>query len=144
MADELTGAAMVREFFRLQYEGDYDQAFARFGAPCFTVVTASDENPDLTAAIPWAGYRHEGKEGYAALNHALFGEFAVEQFEPQHVSDAGERIFVEGRFRFRHKTTGRVADSDFCCRFTLNESGRIAAVQFYENTHAVAMARGEG
>ena len=137
---ELTGIPMVKEFFRLQYEGDYEQAFRRFGGDGFVVVTSSDENKELIAAIPWAGYRHDGKEGYAELNGALFGEFDVEQFEPQHFSDAGERIFVEGHFRFRHKATGKIADSDFCCRFIV-EDDKITAVQFYENTYGVAEAR---
>ncbi|MEM9798182.1 MAG: nuclear transport factor 2 family protein [Pseudomonadota bacterium] len=137
---ELTGPEMVKEFFRLQYEGDYEQAFRRFGADGFTVITASNANPELTAAIPWAGYVHDGQDGYAALNEVLFGEFDVEEFAPQHFADAGDRVYVEGHFRFRHKKTGKVADSDFCCRFLL-ENDRIKAIQFYENTFAVAEAR---
>lgn len=140
---ESSGVEMVRAFFELQYAGDYAEAARRHAGPGFSVVTASVDAPDLTAAIPWAGHRHEGVEGYAALNEALFGEFAVEAFDVHNIADAGARVFVEGRFRFRHKATGRVAESDFCCRVSL-EDGKIAAIQFYENTHAVAAARAGG
>jgi len=49
-------------------------------------------------------------------------------------------VFVEGSFRFRHRQTGRIAESDWLARFDMRD-GRIAGGQFYENTYAVAAAR---
>ncbi|MDY6940456.1 MAG: hypothetical protein SWY16_22715 [Cyanobacteriota bacterium] len=53
---------------------------------------------------------------------------------------AGDRVFVEGHFTFRHRTTGKIADSDFLAAFRM-ENGRISGGQFYENTAGVAAAR---
>ena len=69
-------------------------------------MTASVDALDSTAAIPWAGCRHEGAEGYTAL----FNEFAVEAFDVHNAVDVSARVFVEGRFR--HEATGRMVESD--------------------------------
>ena len=140
--DTMSNADRVRDFFRLQYAGDYAQGFARHAHADFRFVTGSDGDADLRAAIPWAGYVHEGQDGYRSLYEGLFGEYDVEAFEPRSfaeaVTDDGAKVYVEGRFR--HKTTGRIAESDWCARFDMRD-GRIAGGQFFENTYAVAMAR---
>ena len=138
----MTNADKVREFFRLQYAGDYDEGFARYAHPDFRFVVASRDNDALRAAIPWAGYTHEGRAGYEGLYNALFGEYDVETFEPTAFTEAadGGKVYVEGHFRFRHKETGKIADSDWCARFDMRD-GRIAGGQFFENTQAVADAR---
>ena len=121
---DLLNADRVREFFRLQYAGDYQEGFRRFAGDEFTFVTGSADNPELRHAIPWAGYDHVGRDGYADLYEKLFGEFDVESFEPRSFVEGGSKVYVEGHFRFRHKDTGKIADSDWCARFDM-KNGRI-------------------
>ena len=130
----------VREFFRLQYAGDYEEGFRRFALDGFRFVVSSADNPGLREAIPWAGHTHKGREGYENLYNQLFGEFDVDTFEPRSFAEADGKVYVEGHFRFVHKTTGKVADSDWCARFDM-EGGRIQGGQFFENTFDVATAR---
>ncbi len=137
---EQSNVEKVRHFFELQYAGRADEGFRLYGHDDFRFVTGSAGNDELRAAIPWAGYVHEGEEGYAELYSKLFGEFDVEEFTPHSFAEAGERVYVEGHFLFRHKQTGKLADSDWCARFDM-KGGRIAGGQFFENTFAVAAAR---
>lgn len=103
-------------------------------------MTDSADNPDLRAAIPWACYDHMGAEGHANLYAQLLGEFDVEAFEPRSFAEAGGKVCVEGRSRFRRKETGKVADSDWCARLDTKD-GRITGGRFYENAQRVAAAR---
>ena len=84
---------VVREFFRLQYAGDYEEGFRRFAHDGFRFVVASRGNADLTAAIPWAGRTHHGRAGYEDLYNQLFGEFDVETFEPVSFVAAGGKVW---------------------------------------------------
>lgn len=136
----LSNTEKVAKFFELQYQGDFDTAFGEYADPDFYWIVSSAENDELRAAIPWAGYRHKGKEGYLELTSQLFGEFDVIEFEPQHYLDGGDRVLVQGHFRFKHKKTGKIADSDWIARFDI-KNGKIAGGQFFENTYAVAAAR---
>ena len=130
----------VRGFLAAQYEGDFDKAFGEFAQPDFKWVVSTAGNDDLRAAIPWAGYEHNGKEGYIRLTTLLFSEFEPLEFTPSKFTDAGESVFVEGRFVFRHRKTAKIAVSDFISRFDMRD-GRVAGGQFYENTAGVAEAR---
>jgi ketosteroid isomerase-like protein len=94
----------------------------------------------LRAAIPWAGHVHAGQAGYAELTRQLFSEFEPLVFEATSYSEAGDKVFVEGHFRFRHRASGKIADSDWLARFDMRD-GVIGGGQFYENTYAVARAR---
>lgn len=138
--NEMSNAKKVQEFFRLQYEGNYAEGFKLYGHDAFRFVTGSDDNPELRHAIPWAGYPHIGRDGYEDLYQKLFGEFDVEEFAPRSFAEAGDKVYVEGHFRFRHKQTGKIADSDWCARFDMKD-GLIAGGQFFENTFGVADAR---
>lgn len=137
---EMSNTEKVREFFRLQYEGNYEDGFRLYGHDDFRFVTGSDANPELRKAIPWAGYPHIGRDGYEDLYQKLFGEFDVEEFATHSFAEAADNVYVEGHFRFKHKTTGKVADSDWCARFDMKD-GRIVGGQFFENTFGVANAR---
>ncbi len=130
----------VRGFLTAQYEGDFDTAFSRYAQPEFSWIVSTDDNDELRKAIPWAGHRHNGKEGYANLTAMLFSEFESLEFSPTRFTDADGHVFVEGRFVFRHRETGRLAVSDFISRFDMRDH-RIAGGQFYENTQGVAAAR---
>ena len=136
----LTNVQTVQKFFEAQYAGDLDHAFQAYAQTNFQWIVASGSNEALRAAIPWAGYTHQGKEGYVRFVTLLFSEFEALEFEPGRYTDAGDRVFVEGHFIFRHRKTGKIADSDWVARFDMN-AGRIAGGQFYENTAGVAAAR---
>jgi uncharacterized protein len=131
---------VVKKFLESQYAGDFDTAFGQYALPEFTWIVGSHKNERLKALIPWAGYEHYGREGYQNLTNMLFGEFEPLTFEPQHFTDAGDRVFVEGHFTFRHRQTEKIADSDFIALFRFKE-GKISGGQFYENTADVAAAR---
>ncbi|WP_299869696.1 nuclear transport factor 2 family protein [uncultured Hoeflea sp.] len=130
----------VRGFLEAQYAGDLDTAFGKFAQADFTWVVSTAANDALRASIPWAGYAHKGKEGYIRLTTLLFSEFQALEFTPTKFTDAGDSVFVEGRFVFRHRETTKLAVSDFISRFDMRD-GRISGGQFYENTAAVAQAR---
>ena len=135
-----TNVETVQKFFEAQYAGEFDHAFQTYAHPNFQWVVSSGNNEELRSAIPWAGYTHQGKDGYVRLVTLLFSEFEALEFEPDRYTDAGDRVFVEGHFTFRHRQTGKIADSDWIARFNM-ESGRITGGQFYENTAGVAAAR---
>ncbi|MEM9460323.1 MAG: nuclear transport factor 2 family protein [Myxococcota bacterium] len=137
---DTTNITAVRRFLELQYQGDIEEAFRRYAHPDFRWVVSTRDHDELREAIPWAGYTHEGRQGYERLVGQLFSEFESLEFSPKDFIDAGDRVFVEGRFVFRHRQTARLAVSDFLGRFDLRQ-GRIAGGQFYENTAAVADAR---
>jgi ketosteroid isomerase-like protein len=131
---------IARQFFELIYAGDYDRAFSDCAHSDYRFVVGSSGNASLQAAIPWAGYTHEGREGYIALMNMIFSEFEPLSFETRRYSDTGDTVFVEGHFSFRHRATGKIADSDWVVRFDM-KNGRMAGGQFYENTYAIAAAR---
>ena len=139
MADSANVQA-VRGFLTAQYAGDFETAFRDFALPDFRWIVSTADNDDLRAVIPWAGYSHDGKEGYVHLTNCLFSEFEALEFNPSRFTDAGDMVFVEGRFVFRHRKTAKIAVSDFVSRFDMRD-GRIAGGQFYENTAAIADAR---
>lgn len=132
--------AAAKKFFEAQYSGDFETAFRNYVQPDFTFVVASGDNDALRAVIPWAGYAHNGRAGYEHLTNLLFSEYEPFEFDTHRFSDTGDQVFVEGHFLFRHRETGRLADSDFIARFEMRD-GKIAGGQFYENTWAVAEAR---
>jgi ketosteroid isomerase-like protein len=130
----------VRRFLEAIYAGDYQRAFSDYAHNDYRFAVGSTEDGDLRAAIPWAGHVHVGQSGYAELMRQLFSEFEPLSFEARSYVEADDKVFVEGHFRFRHRTTGRIADSDWLTRFDIKD-GRITGGQFYENTYAVAKAR---
>ena len=136
----LTNTQIVQDFLAAQYAGEFDRAFKDYAHPNFQWIVGSENNEALRAVIPWAGYTHQGKDGYIRLTTLLFSEFEALNFEPQHYTDAGDRVYVEGHFTFRHLKTGKIADSDWIARFDL-KGDRISGGQFYENTAGVAQAR---
>jgi ketosteroid isomerase-like protein len=138
--DTRSDVETARRFFEAIYAGDYDRAFCDFAHPDYRFVVGSSDNADLQAAIRWAGHVHAGQAGYAELTRQLFSEFEPLSFETRSYAETGDKVFVEGHFRFRHRNTGKTADSDWLVRFDMKE-GRMAGGQFYENTYAVAAAR---
>ncbi len=134
-----SNADVVRAFYAAQYAGDPEKAFDD-NAASDLVFLVSTVNEDLRCAIPWAGYEHKGRAGFLDLVEKLFGEFEPLEFEADHYAEAGDTVFVEGHFVFKHRQTGKTAVSDWFGRFRMRD-GRIADAKFYENTAAVAAAR---
>jgi ketosteroid isomerase-like protein len=131
---------VARLFLEAIYANDFERAFAEYAHPSYRFVVSSLANPDLTAAIPWAGRVHVGRDGYQELTRQLFAEFEPVSFEARRFTATAERVFVEGHFTFRHRLTAKIADSDWLARFDFAD-GRIVGGQFYENTYAIAAAR---
>jgi uncharacterized protein len=132
---------VAKAFLEAQYKGEFDRGFQDYASSAgFSWVVSTDNNAALTALIPWAGFKHHGKEEYMELTKMLYSEFEVLEFQPRRFTDAGSCVFVEGDFKFRHYQTQRIAESDFVSRFDMVD-GRITGGQFYENTAAVAEAR---
>ena len=130
--------SIARAFYDHVYAGEVDAVLAMLSDDFTWLVGV--ESDDLTAAIPWAGRILRGRDGFAELNTTLFGEFEVLEFEAREFHPAGDHVFVEGHFRFRHKTTGKTAASDWLARFDIT-GGQIQGGHFFENTYAVAAAR---
>ena len=135
-----TNTDAVKRFFELQYSGKYEEAFSGFANPEFSWAVGMSANPELTAAIPWAGRRLNGVDGYKELTGQLFGEYEPLEFDARRYHDTGEVVFAEGYFKFRHRRTGKIAEAEFAMRFDMRD-GRISGGQIYENTHGVAVAR---
>ncbi|MEM8909826.1 MAG: nuclear transport factor 2 family protein, partial [Bacteroidota bacterium] len=131
---------IVQDFLRLQYEGQIEAAFQAYAHPDFQWVVSTDRSPELQQAIPWAGYAHQGKAGYEQLVGTLFGEFESKHFEVEEYYSVDNKVFAVGHFSFQHRTTKKMAESDFVSVFHFKE-GKISGGQFYENTYAVAAAR---
>lgn len=135
-----TNVDVVKAFLTLQYEGRIDEAFQTYAIEDFSWVVSTQDNSELTSAIPWAGFSHKGIEGYKALTNMLFGEFEALEFEPRDFYEIADKVFVIGFFKFRHYQTEKLAESDFIGLFNMQD-GRIKGGQFFENTYAVAAAR---
>lgn len=135
-----TNIETVQKFLNAQYAGECDYSCQAYAQPNFQWIVSSNGNENLRTTIPWAGYSHQGKEGYARLMTLLFSEFEALEFEPSRYTDAGAHVFVEGHFTFRHRQTGKIADSDWIALFDM-KSGLISGGQFYENTAGIVAAR---
>ena len=137
---KLSGKEVVQNFLTLQYEGKVEEAFRNYADPGFKWVVSTNNNPELTKAIPWAGYEHYGLEGYKNLNALLFGEYEPIEFNTDEFYEVANKVFMMGNFKFKHRVTEKLAETDFIGVFNILDS-RITGGQFYENTYAVAEAR---
>jgi len=131
---------VAKGFFDAQRGDSFEHAIVGYVHPNFRFVVSTANNDELRALIPWAGYEHKGCEGYKRLRALVFSEYQCLTFEVGRISDAGDQVFVEGHFRFRHRETAKITDSDFLVRFEMRD-GMIVRGQMYENTAAVAEAR---
>ena len=136
----LSNIGTVQNFLSLQYKGKIEEAFKNYADPNFEWVVSTVNNDELTNSIPWAGYKHKGLNGYKNLMGQLFGEYEALEFDSREFYEIENKVFMIGYFKFRHYTTGKIAESDFVGVFNLKE-GKIIGGQFYENTFAVASAR---
>jgi ketosteroid isomerase-like protein len=75
----------------------------------------------------------------------LFDRVALEWQDfrcvPTRISDAGDRVVVEGRYRARYLPTGLDEDAEFCHLWTLHD-GRITSFQQYVDTAQVRAVMG--
>lgn len=131
--------AIARGFFAAFFEGDFDRLFADYAEPDLKWVVTMADDPELRAVVPWSGREHVGHRGLVELQAQLLAAFEPVSFEPTRFTDAGDRVFVEGTFRLRHRMTDKIADSDWVARLDF-ENGRVSSGQFFENSYAVAAA----
>jgi ketosteroid isomerase-like protein len=131
---------VVYDFYEAVYADDFDRAFDDYVDENFTFVVGTANNPALNAQIPWAGVEHKGRSGFDELVTVLYGEFEPIVMEPRVFTETGDTVFLEGHFRFKHKVTGKFADSDWLAKYTVKD-GRMQGGIFYENTAGVAAAR---
>lgn len=135
----MTNKETVRAFYDFIYQGKVDQALSECATTDLEWLVAI-ENSELNAEIPWTGIVHKGYDGFKELNEQLFGEFEAVLFEARDFFADGDTVIVFGTFKFEHRQTGKIADSDFAVRITMRD-GKMARGHFFENTFGVAAAR---
>ncbi|GAB3434950.1 nuclear transport factor 2 family protein [Flindersiella endophytica] len=131
-------ASLIRTFYDHVYSGEIEDILAMLHDDFTWLIGTNSE--ELAAAIPWAGRVLRGSKGFLEMVDGLFGEFETVEFQARDFVTAGDDVFVEGMFVFRHKETGKTAVSDWLARFRVAD-GKILGGQFFENTYAVAAAR---
>ena len=131
---------IVKKMLEMQYGSGVDTNFVtQYSNENFQWIVGI-VNEELHKAIPWAGVVQNGMEGYYNLVGQLFGEFEVLQFLPKDFHETETKVFVEGYFKFQHKVTKKIAETDYIMRFDF-DNGKISGGQMYENTYGVAEAR---
>lgn len=92
------------------------------------------------ASIPMIGRRH-GPQEVAEFFKIVSDTEEAEEFEPKEFIAQGDDVVVLGHYRWRMKSTGRVAESDFVHVFVVR-NGKIASYREYTDTAAFAAALG--
>lgn len=92
------------------------------------------------AGIPMMGRRH-GLQEVGEFFKTVSDTEEAEEFEPQEFIAQGDYVVVLGHYRWRMKSTGRVAESDFAHVFVL-KGGRISSYREYADTASFAAALG--
>lgn len=139
-ANQLTqNKETVHQFYQTIYKGEIDKAFALYATPNMEWTVASPNSPETTAVLPWVAVIHRGAEGFKQLNEQLFGSVDVISFEDQDYFAEGDTVIVFGHLQFRAKSTGKLMETDWVVRLTMQDS-KIARGQFFENTFAIASA----
>lgn len=90
------------------------------------------------SSIPMCGRRH-GPQEVAEFFKIVADTEEAEKFEPKEFIAHGDDVVVLGHYRFRMKSTGRVAESDFAHVFVV-QNGKIASYREYTDTAAFATA----
>jgi uncharacterized protein len=88
--------------------------------------------------LPFAGQR-TGRGQVAQFFATLAQYQEPEQFEPRTYVAQGDTVVALGRFRWRVKSNGVSAESDFAHVFTIR-NGKVAAFNEFTDTHAIAVA----
>ncbi|HEX8845339.1 MAG TPA: nuclear transport factor 2 family protein [Pyrinomonadaceae bacterium] len=94
--------------------------------------------PGPTDVIPVAGERR-GREQVEEFFSILDETQEAQQFEPQEFIAQAEKVVVQGHYRWRIKSTGREAASDWVHVFTFRD-GKVVEFREYYDTAAVAEA----
>jgi uncharacterized protein len=88
--------------------------------------------------LPFVGQR-TGRDQVAQFFAILAQHQEPEQFEPRTYVAQGDTVVALGRFRWRVKSNGNSAESDFAHVFTIR-NGKVATFNEYTDTHAIAVA----
>lgn len=108
-------------------------------APDATYVSLNQSNPKLTRIMPWCGsHPNAGPDAIVETFKRVQAFWAVEDFQTDATFGEGEHVAVFGRFTYRSTIVGKVVTSPFAvwCRF--DEDGKIAYMQFMEDTLATS------
>ena len=133
---------LVKKLLSMQYGEGVDENFIKEHTIEDFSWVVGIVNEELHKAIPWAGIIHKKMEGYYNLVNQLFGEYEVLEFLPKDFHETEKKVFVEGYFKFQHKKTKKIAETDYIMRFDFEED-KIVGGQMYENTFGVAESRKE-
>jgi ketosteroid isomerase-like protein len=89
-------------------------------------------------AVPWIGRVFQGKDEVQGFLQQLFSEnnFEVLGFDFNDYVEQNNIVVVFGVFKYKARTTGKIVESDFAVKVTL-ENSKIKKYFFYENTFAV-------
>ena len=118
---ETNNIEVAKLFFAAIFAENFDRAFADYANSNFRFVAGSMDNPELQKAIPLvASYASAKQDTWWNDATAFFG-VRVSEFRGYPIPDAGDKVFVEGHFRFKHKQTGKIADSDWLTRFDMSK-----------------------
>jgi len=102
------------------------------------IVWHEAENFFLASGNPYRGPTAVA-EGVFGRALAEFDDFSV---SPQSTIDAGEAVVVQGRYRGKHRTSGRKLDAQFAHVWKLR-SGKVVEFQQYTDTRQWTQAKGE-
>lgn len=91
-------------------------------------------------SIPMIG-RRTGPQEVAEFFKIVSDTEEAEEFEPQKFIAQGDDVVVLGHYRWRMRSTGRVAESDFAHAFAVR-NGRIASFREFTDTASFASALG--
>lgn len=102
-------------------------------------VVAQGSAPGTHEVIPWTGVVIKGHDGVQRFFDMLLADFEVIEIVDRKTLVDGDTAAVFGDFRYRHRWTGKIVESDFAIEILVRD-GKIARFHFYENTYAVVAA----
>jgi ketosteroid isomerase-like protein len=88
--------------------------------------------------VPFAGKR-QGQAAVADFFSSVAASQDVLEFEPLDFTAQNEKVVAQGRYRWRHKESGREYGGEWAHVFTIR-GGKVVAFQEYTDTAAAAAA----
>lgn len=126
---ETRNVEQVRQIFDAFGRGDVPAILERLTEDVDWVI------PGPASVIPYAGAR-KGREGALEFFTRYAESLEMEAFEPREFVAQGDKVVVLGYERFRVRTTGRIAETDWALVFTFRD-GQVSRLQSFEDTAAL-------
>lgn len=133
----MSAACVLQSYFAETMGGDLS-AVDRYFSEAPDYVLVAEHNRTLSEVLPWVG-RQTDREGIKWAYAALLAELEVLEATQDFVVESGEQVAVFGTFRYRARSTGRVADTAWSIHAAVHD-GAIVSYRFHEDSHAVAAA----